>query len=269
MRRLLLAAAPLFFAACVSSQPCCKDATAGGGAAKGDPPAAGAADDAKTKLDDATVQVEMAETRLKRAQMDCEQQKRDSDLAQAKAQNELQDAQKALDHFVNVEMPAKLARSQLDLQQATDSTTEQEEELQQLELMYKNDDLGDKTKEIVIARTKRRLERAHASLALQKQEVDDLMNVQLPDQRRKLELTLKDRQADLERAQFNARTGEIDKQMAVRSQQIEVEKQRRELEKLKKSAAPAEKTSSAAQHAWRGADFVPSSSVASFVFGQV
>jgi hypothetical protein len=194
-------------------------------------------EEAMQKADDAAYQLEIATTRLERAKMDAEQQQVDAALAVAKAKIELALATKARDHYLNVEMPAKRARAELELTQVKDNLTDQEEELTQLELMYKGDDLGDKTKEIVIARTKRRLERMRASVALQTKDLDDLVNVQQPEQREKLENAVKDKEADLQRADANAKSGAIDKQLAIKTQTMELEKQKREFVKAKKAAA--------------------------------
>lgn len=212
------------------------DAPQAGGAA----PAAASADDAKQKAEDAAAQLELAKIKLDRATMDADQQRIDGAAAVEKAKFELSVATKARDHFVNVEMPQKTARAQLDLQQAKDSLSEQEEELQQLELMYSKDELGDKTKEIVLARSKRRLERLRQNLGLQQKDLDDLVNVQQPDQLRKLEAAVTDKTGDLRRSEFGLRSGQIDKDMAVKAQQNEVNKLGREIEKSKQKAARPE-----------------------------
>lgn len=193
-------------------------------------------EEAMQKSDDAAYQLEIATTRLERAKMDAEQQQVDSALAIAKAKLDLALATKARDHYVNVEMPAKRARAELDLTQMKDNLTDQEEELTQLELMYKGDDLGDKTKEIVIARTKRRLERVKASVALQTKDLDDLVNVQQPEQKEKLDNAVKDKESDLQKAESTAKSSAMDKQLAVKAQTMEVEKQKREFAKAKKAA---------------------------------
>lgn len=240
MRLLVPAAVLLLTAGCTSNQESSpKNPVAPPVAGQASPAAAAAAaqEELKQKADDAAFQLELANVRLQRAQMDAEQQQVDSGLATTKAQLELRLAQKALDHFLKVEMAAKRARGELDLTQGKDYLTEQEEELAQLELMYKNDDLGDKTKEIVLARSKRRLDRARQSIALQTKELDDLLTVQQPDQKEKLELAVKDRESDLHRAEFTAKTAQIDKDLAVKTAAMEVEKQKRELEKARKAAA--------------------------------
>jgi hypothetical protein len=239
MRLLVPVAATLLCAAgCTSGEVSGqKEPGAPQNAAAGQAPAmTPAQEDALQKADEAAYQLEIATTKLERAKMDAEQGQIESALAVDKAKHELELAQKALDHYVNVEMPQKRARGELELTQMKDSLTEQEEELAQLELMYKGDDLGDKTKEIVIARTKRRLERVKASLALQTKDLDDLVNVQQPEQKAKLEVALKEKQSDLQRAESSAKSSAIDKQLAVKSQTMETEKLKREYAKAKKAA---------------------------------
>jgi len=210
---------------------------AGGSAAAGAAQAAPSADELKQKAEDSAAQLEIARIKLDRANMDADQNRIDGAAAVEKAKFELTVATKARDHFVNVEMPQKSARAQLDLQQAKDSLTEQEEELQQLELMYSKDELADKTKEIVLARSKRRLERLRQNLALQQKDLDDLVNVQQPDALRKLEAAVTDKTGDLRRAEFGLRSGQIDKDLAVKTQQNEVNKLVREIDKAKQKAA--------------------------------
>jgi len=202
--------------------------------------AAPSAEDLKQKAEDSAAQLELARIKLDRANMDADQQRIDGAAAVEKAKFELTVANKARDHYVNVEMPQKSARTQLDLQQAKDSLTEQEEELQQLELMYSKDDLADKTKEIVLARSKRRLERLRQNLVLQQKDLDDLVNVQQPEALRKLEAAVTDKTGDLRRAEFGLRSGQIDKDLAVKTQQNEVNKLIREIDKAKQKAAHPE-----------------------------
>ena len=202
--------------------------------------AAPSAEDLKQKAEDAAAQLELARIKLDRANMDADQQRIDGAAAVQKAQFELSVANKARDHYVNVEMPQKSARAQLDLQQAKDSLTEQEEELQQLELMYSKDDLADKTKEIVLARSKRRLERLRQNLVLQQKDLNDLVNVQQPEALRKLEAAVTDKTGDLRRAEFGLRSGQIDKDLAVKTQQNEVNKLVREIDKTKQKTAHPE-----------------------------
>jgi hypothetical protein len=256
MRRLLVPAVVLLCTAVGCDSMTSKDPAAPGDApSTGAPPQASApapagaaapanaaqaapsASDLKDKAEDSAAQLEIAKIKLERATMDADQQRIDGAAAVEKAKFELTVATKARDHFVNVEMPQKTTRAQLDLQQGKDSLTEQEEELQQLELMYSKDELADKTKEIVLARSKRRLERLRQNLALQQKDLDDLVNVQQPEALRKLEAAVTDKTGDHRRAEFGLRSGQIDKDMAVKAQQNEVNKLTREIEKAKQKAA--------------------------------
>ncbi len=224
----------LFVAGCSSTPDEAGDEAAKNAA----PPSAAqtaAAEETAQKVFDVSNQLVMAKRKLDRAQMDVDQQRSEAEAALAKATAERDLAAKALAHFDAFEMPQKLAKADLDLKDSTDNMTEQQEEMQQLELMYSKDDLADKTKEIVLARGKRRLERAKQRLALAQKDHDDLKGAQLPEQRRKLELALKDKEVELAKAQFGAKSGQMDKETALVGAQQEIEKLSRELAKLEKA----------------------------------
>ena len=61
----------------------------------------------------------------------------------------------------------RVSRAELGFQFAQDGAKEAEQELQQLEMMYQEDEFADKTKEIVLERGRRRLERSKRSLAIE------------------------------------------------------------------------------------------------------
>ena len=197
-------------------------------------PPAPPSEETTLKIAELTGQVELAKRKLERARMDVTQQGTDASSAISKATVERDLAQKALQHFDQVEMPQRIAKADLDLKDATDYSTEQQEEMQQLELMYAKDDLADKTKEIVLARGKRRLERAKQRLALAQKDNDDLKASQLPEQRAKLAQALQEKEQELQRAQFAAETGRMDKDTGVIAAQHELEKLQRELDKTTK-----------------------------------
>jgi len=206
-----------------------------GGAAA---PATVNAEEAAQNAADAADRVDLARRKLERAQLDVEMGRREGDLALAKARVELDLARKELEHFLAFEQPQRLASGQLDLQQTADGMSEQQEEMQQLELMYAKDDLADKTKEIVIVRGKRRFERAKQRLELATKAQTDLRDVQLPQQRLKLELAVKDKEAEVMRAEFGAKAGALDKETAVIAAKQELAKAERDLAKAKARPSP-------------------------------
>lgn len=209
-------------------EACC--AVEGTAAAAPSAPAAAAPVDAE-KLDELQYAAESAARRVARAEAEREQSAIDQRHAVRRAKLELSDAQKALAHFDEFEKPMRLARAELELKGSRDYLSEQEEEMQQLELMYEKDDLGDKTKEIVLARGKRRLARAKESFGLAQKEMGDLKGVELPKQREKLEREVTAKERDLERAMFQAKTSSEDKNQACVDAERAAAKATRELEK--------------------------------------
>lgn len=194
-------------------------------------PAAGAADSAQLKQD-----LALAQKKLGRAKLDQSQQEIDAAAAVQKATEELGAAKRALQHFDEFDRPRKLAEAALSLQNAQDNLVEQEEEMQQLELMYSQDELGDKTKEIVLARGKRRLDTVRQRLEIARRVTADLENFQLVEERQKLALTVTEKEQALKRATFEQESGRADKQIAVEEQQSAVKKAEQELQKASTKA---------------------------------
>lgn len=83
-------------------------------------------------------------------------------------------------HLEGSDAPARVEAAKLRLQEATDGLQEAREELAQLEEMYKETELADKTREIVIQRTKRRLARAEWSLRNETRSLELLQKEKLP-----------------------------------------------------------------------------------------
>ncbi|MBL8843595.1 MAG: hypothetical protein JNL90_18890 [Planctomycetes bacterium] len=223
--------------ACEEEEACC--AAEGADAATPVAPAAAAPVDPE-KLDELRYAAESAARRVARAEAEREQSAIDQRHAVRRAKLDLADAQQALAHFDEFVKPMRLARAELELKGNRDYLSEQEEEMQQLELMYEKDDLGDKTKEIVLARGKRRLARAKESFALSQKEMGDLKGVELPKQREKLEREVTAKERDLERAMFQAKTSSEDKNQACVDAERAAAKAKRELQKACGDAACCE-----------------------------
>ncbi len=191
------------------------------------------------KLAELSQQVELAQRKVKRASIDAERQRIENGGALEKVARELELAKKALGHFEAVELPQRLARAALDLQEAQDGLAEQDEEMKQLALMYAADDLADKTKEIVLARGRRRFERAKQRLDLARKEHDDLTGVQLPEQRDRLRVAVNEKELDVQRAKLTAATAEMDKGTAQLEAEMALAKAEGEVRKAKRDTAGA------------------------------
>ena len=134
----------------------------------------------------------------------------------------------------------RLEREKLSLQGAMDNVAEAEEEMQQLELMYEKNDLADKTKELVIRRGQRRLERSRRSLELQKAAIANTENIDLAQERAKLQHDLETKARALARAKREAASGIADKTLAAQGQENDVARLEDELAAARRAAEKAQ-----------------------------
>lgn len=93
---------------------------------------------------------------------------------------EMQKAQASLNAFETHEQAARIAESELALQQERDGAQDARDEMEQLAALYGQGDLAEKTAELVIRRAERSLERAEESLRLMEADHRQLLNVTLP-----------------------------------------------------------------------------------------
>jgi hypothetical protein len=136
--------------------------------------------------------------------------------------------------FDEVDEKRRLAESALELRGSSDNLLETREELAQLEMMYKESDLGDATAEIVLNRTRRRLQRAEEGHQLREQRAADLRTITLPREREKLALELKAKTVALENARRQAEQGRMQRELAKRDLDFDLRKQARELEDIER-----------------------------------
>ena len=158
-------------------------------------------------------------------------------LVAARGEAELKDIQDQLAQLEKVDAPARVAKAKLELAQMQDALAEQEEELAQLEMMYKESDLADKTREIVLNRGKRRVERAKEKLELQARDVQALGETILPHEHDKLARQLELKRRDLERVQREGEMQLHEQHIASESAEIEVMRAEAELAAAQRGGA--------------------------------
>jgi hypothetical protein len=163
---------------------------------------------ARDKLAIAHLQLEVAEKRAESSRM--------------RKAGELELARSELAQFDENDAPNRVAKSRLDLARRHDALTEQKEELAQLEMMYEQQDLADKTREIVLARGKRRVERAQADVAIAERDAAALEAKALPRERAKLALEIEAKSRELEEMKRDAEATLLEKRVAVRSAEADV-----------------------------------------------
>lgn len=208
----------LFALGCASAQPAPEPARNGA-----EPAGGGKSGPTEQELETARTKVHVAELELALAQKTREEE-------QAHKAKELEFAKGELTQFDEVDSPTRLAQERLSLTRSKDNLAEQEEELAQLEMTYAEVDLADKTREIVLRRNHRRVERAKETLALEERDLAKLEKHILPRERAKLALGVEEKAHALENAQRSAEIGLLGKNMAL-------EEARAALAKLEKGGA--------------------------------
>ncbi|MBI5866189.1 MAG: hypothetical protein HZB38_17100 [Planctomycetes bacterium] len=181
------------------------------------------------KLDRTRRDIELAEMRLQKTRMQNEIAEQQHGLAAAKARKDIEVAARKLKNFREKSKPERINRADLSLAYSQDNVRESEQELEQLEIMYKDDKFADKTKEIVLERGRRRLERARRSLQLEAEANDFLKAETLPLEELEQDLALKDKQDSLEKTLREHEIALIDQRMGLISGEAEITKLRDDL----------------------------------------
>ncbi len=140
-----------------------------------------------------------AKEAVTKAGLDIEHQRQSNDENLGKARREVELAQAVLAKLRDHEIRVRIEQTRLNLIGATDRLREAEEELQQLQMMYSEEDLADKTAEIVIRRGQRRIERARQNLEIRKTELNILESETIP-----LEIAQHEHKVDLSEKAANA-----------------------------------------------------------------
>lgn len=136
-------------------------------------------------------QIAAAETELRGARAALEKAKADRELGTkadalslAHAEHAVADALLELKLFEEVEGKQMLQNAELALRQSEDMVNDQQEELAQLEKMYKTEELTNATAEIVVRRARRGLERAKVYAGMAREALD-AARTRHPQQRRR------------------------------------------------------------------------------------
>ncbi|MBI3818478.1 MAG: hypothetical protein HY286_07300 [Planctomycetes bacterium] len=176
----------------------------------------------------------MARHRLERARVDVQNQELNNRDSLTRAKSDLELARKALAQYNDFDSKIRIERGKLGMQQMEDGLQEMREELDQILSMYKDNEIADKTKEIVVRRNQRRLERLTQNAQMQKEEFENLMNKTIPLERAKLELELDAKERAMQAAERGARDGMADREIGVMGAESEVFRVESELASAKK-----------------------------------
>lgn len=173
--------------------------------------------------------LEVARLKLKKAELTAESGKRESEAAVIKARSELDLARRKLAQFDERTAPSRLANGELGIQRAEDREREAVEELAQLEAMYKEEAIVDATREIVVERGRRRLERTRRQLEIERGDFEALKSLGLPIDRTELEQKVDERVRGLEKAELDQGAKGLEQEISLLAARHEVERLEQEL----------------------------------------
>lgn len=163
-----------------------------------------------------------------------DRQRRDFHLDRDDARYRLSQAKDELSWYRDTEMKMRMEELERNMQSSRDRLQDAKEELEQLEKMYKSDDLTEETEEIVLKRTQRRVARQIA--ALQNTEVRHKRRMQ-----REFEEQIRKREMALERADLAYR-GTVEKgELALAKGEFDLERAERALKDQKEKLDKLEK----------------------------
>lgn len=155
------------------------------------------------------------------------------------AQEDVDMAAAALENFTKHDKPGKLGRAKLSLETTKEMAAEAAEELLQLEIMYKDQDLEEMTSEFVLNRGRRRAARAAKRIEFQEIDFEALTAHTLPLQQQKLTLALTRAEESLEAANADTAKTELNRRLKLIQAEMAVKKAADDLEEAKSEGASA------------------------------
>lgn len=161
--------------------------------------------------------VELARRKLTQARLEQEADEKKHRAAIDQSGRELSLADEALEQFTLYESPMRVKKAELELKEQEDGLAENLEEFEQLKLMYAEQDLADKTRELVVHRTERRIEQKRKELELARTTLEQLKTGDLAQERAKLALEVSEKQHAADAAQLDAYVAANEKALAVLS----------------------------------------------------
>ena len=196
------------------------------------------AEDVAREIEDVERKLELARSRAGIAELEARayEHKRTSQARHTATRVKLAEAELA--RFMDVDMPNRLADARLDLQGAKDRALEAREELEQIKIMYKDQDLDDLTAEFVVSRGERTAARASARLAIQESRLKALEERELPHKKEDLALAVDQAASELEIHELETEIGKRKQAVSVQEARNAVAELERELADLQEESQP-------------------------------
>lgn len=171
---------------------------------------------------------EAARLQLDRAELELAAARKLAPLDLQAAREAAQRAKDSLEQWKSIARPLQIEEFKRNLQVAEQQLEYAREELRQLEVMYKSDDLTEETEEIMLKRTKWAVERAEFAHRQAKEQTEHGLKFIIPR-------TDRERQEAHDRAAIALEKAEKDNATAVRLRELEVIEKRHSFEKEEKN----------------------------------
>ena len=199
-----------------------------------------------------TVEVALARNKLATLDASLARKKLDATIAREEATRSRTLAEQALERFQTVERKLRLDEAEHGMQSWRNRIKDQTEELEQLEKMYKADDLTEETEEIVLKRAKRGLERSLRSFGFREIRHRWFLEQRLPQDHDSLKIRAQKARANeayvLKTADLGVAKSELERKKGARS----LEAAERKLRELKSDRAALSVRAPMAGHAVPG-----------------
>jgi hypothetical protein len=182
------------------------------------------------KLEKRAHDLGVAKSELEIAELESKSEEHEAQVALDEARRSLGEAQTALAHFVERKLPQQLADARLDLDRSTQNKLEAEQELREMEATFEKDQFARDTKELVLARHRKRVEFSTRSLALAEQRFADREQVDLPRERRELERKVRDAEQKVREAEVKQRKTRMANEVELTKKRFQVSELERPLE---------------------------------------
>lgn len=192
------------------------------------------AEDTATKIKSAERKIALAAMKLEQAQLEAESGLIAAQASVRQSGEELAIAQGKLHQYREFDSKRGIKESRLSLRGSKDRAEEAAEELIQIDLMYKDQDLDDRTAEFVINRGRRNAERAASRIQLEELSLTALVEHEVPREIRQHELTVSQKQIAVETAQRSLHSQHLKNRIAIASAESEITGIQEEIDRLRK-----------------------------------
>ncbi len=189
-------------------------------------------DKIEQQLQEAKYELDIAGLTLKEAESNLNQVVQTFDLDNKIAQESWDHKQQDVDYYFRITAPFSERRVKKNLESATFQVEYAQDELDQLEKMYKEDELTEESEEIVLKRARRSLDTTKFYFESEKDDHDHSLSVELPRNADSQRKSLQRGELEFKKAMISLPSQRQLKELELQKQQFTHAKQKREYEKL-------------------------------------